>query len=532
MRRTLQTVAIPVFQFGMFSETDLAFHAGAEDFSFGGRVHTNGNLFLAAADGGTLTIADRITAFKDIIRTHLPNGLATTSGYTGNVRIPTTIAAQPGQQRLPQSGSDRGQHYRDDPPGRTRRDRPGGWVGLSQGTYLSNIRNGDTGAKELDLPIVADLDGNGVPDARPIELIRRPAQARRERRHAREHRLSAAILRAGQRAHPAVGHGGRDHEPADRATAAPVDSDDRRTAYAGTAHRAQRRRSRLAGRCDATAAWPVRAGHCRQIPTRRGTLTTRRLLGGFIKIEMHAARHRRVAGRDGRDARPWHLGPKPRRLTVPAARKPLEHRRQLLRHLHVPRTQPECHHPSSAGPGHSDLLAPCGITPTGAEHRHGADRGQPGSTDYWPNTLYDPREGHVRDGLGDTNDIDSWRRDALRRARRQQPSAMAAASWFGAERSRRVGEFAKNDNGFIVYFSDRRNNKNSAATPVETGEYGWEDTVNLGNAAMAPSTTSSMRAKTSTPVAEPLEQYGRIARNHRSQRVCAADQLRPWSPTS
>ena len=64
MRRTLQTVAIPVFQFGMFSETDLAFHAGAEAFSFGGRVHTNGNLFLAAANGGSLTIADRITAVE------------------------------------------------------------------------------------------------------------------------------------------------------------------------------------------------------------------------------------------------------------------------------------------------------------------------------------------------------------------------------------------------------------------------------------------------------------------------------------
>ena len=95
MRRTLQTVAIPVFQFGMFSETDLAFHAGAEAFGFGGRVHTNGNLFLAAADGGSLTIADRITAVKDVIRTHLPNGLVTTSGYAGNVRIPTTIATNP-----------------------------------------------------------------------------------------------------------------------------------------------------------------------------------------------------------------------------------------------------------------------------------------------------------------------------------------------------------------------------------------------------------------------------------------------------
>ena len=83
MRRTLQTVAIPVFQFGMFSETDLAFHAGAEAFQFGGRVHTNGNLFLAAANSGSLTITDRITAVKDVIRTHLPNGLLTTTVTRG-----------------------------------------------------------------------------------------------------------------------------------------------------------------------------------------------------------------------------------------------------------------------------------------------------------------------------------------------------------------------------------------------------------------------------------------------------------------
>ena len=177
MRRTLQTVAIPVFQFGMFSETDLAFHAGAEAFNFGGRVHTNGNLFLAAADGGSLTIADRITAFKDIIRTHLPNGLATTAGYGGNVRIPTTIMSNPAlnvyRNLLRTEGSITGTI----PPFQDPIAADyGGWVGLSQGTYLNNIRNGDTGAKKLDLPIVADLDANGVPDAEVIELIRRPAQ--------------------------------------------------------------------------------------------------------------------------------------------------------------------------------------------------------------------------------------------------------------------------------------------------------------------------------------------------------------------
>ena len=52
LTRTLQTVSIPVFQFGMFSENDLSFFAGPV-FNFGGRVHTNSDLYLAS--GATLT---------------------------------------------------------------------------------------------------------------------------------------------------------------------------------------------------------------------------------------------------------------------------------------------------------------------------------------------------------------------------------------------------------------------------------------------------------------------------------------------
>ena len=78
MRRTLQTVAIPVFQFGMFSETDLAFHAGAEAFQFGGRVHTNGNLFLAP--GNALTLSDRVTALGEVVRARLSNNWPVSNG--------------------------------------------------------------------------------------------------------------------------------------------------------------------------------------------------------------------------------------------------------------------------------------------------------------------------------------------------------------------------------------------------------------------------------------------------------------------
>ncbi len=52
LRRELQTVAVPVFQFGIFGEKSLGFHAGP-NFDFGGRVHTNESLFLAAGGGST-----------------------------------------------------------------------------------------------------------------------------------------------------------------------------------------------------------------------------------------------------------------------------------------------------------------------------------------------------------------------------------------------------------------------------------------------------------------------------------------------
>ena len=50
LRRTTQTVGIPAFQFGVFCGKDCGFHAGP-DFNFGGRVHTNGNLWLAEGSG-------------------------------------------------------------------------------------------------------------------------------------------------------------------------------------------------------------------------------------------------------------------------------------------------------------------------------------------------------------------------------------------------------------------------------------------------------------------------------------------------
>ncbi len=164
LRRVLNTIAVPVFQFGVFSENDLTFLAG-DDFDFGGRAHTNGNLFLSELNGNTLTFTDRITAVGQIARAVFSNGLGTTANsFAGPVLVPTNVAAGTSRDLQENEGSVTGM--------------PGGalnpnWFTLSTGTYASNVRNGLTGAKRLDLPLVTQ-------GAVPIDLIRRPIQSSAE----------------------------------------------------------------------------------------------------------------------------------------------------------------------------------------------------------------------------------------------------------------------------------------------------------------------------------------------------------------
>ena len=88
MTRDVEVAQIPVFQFGVFSDSDLSYFAGP-NFDFGGRVHTNGDLYLAEGNGSTLTFHDKLTAHGEVIRQTLVNGLTTSGNYTGTVNVPT-----------------------------------------------------------------------------------------------------------------------------------------------------------------------------------------------------------------------------------------------------------------------------------------------------------------------------------------------------------------------------------------------------------------------------------------------------------
>ncbi len=98
MMRKVEIALIPVFQFGVFSDMDLAYHAGP-NFNFDGRVHTNGNLFLSGQNttifNDKITVAQKVGAVagsladNQIFRDVLPNFLPTASNnYDGAVLIP------------------------------------------------------------------------------------------------------------------------------------------------------------------------------------------------------------------------------------------------------------------------------------------------------------------------------------------------------------------------------------------------------------------------------------------------------------
>lgn len=167
LRRSLQTVAVPVFQFGMFSETDLSVFAGG-GFRFGGRVHTNGSLFVAAQTNASaainITFNDRVTAVNEVIRRFLSNGLdnsTTAPSFNNQVRMPSSSTTTAVLTQSPNMGSVAGM------PGSAVNPL---WFGYSTGNpFNSFVRNGASGARRLDLPLVSQ-------GAQPIDLIRRPLQ--------------------------------------------------------------------------------------------------------------------------------------------------------------------------------------------------------------------------------------------------------------------------------------------------------------------------------------------------------------------
>jgi len=174
LTRTVEVALLPAFEFGVFCDGDCDYFAGP-NFNFGGRVHTNGNLFLAS--GANLTFTDKIAAVGQVVVDQLENGWPTNNGYTGNIWAPSASGGCPsaptaGPGPTPAiciqltNGSWTGGFPQ------TGAANPG-WKGISTGTAANDfhgfIVNGLTGATKLQLPFVQSNNKVGA-----IDIIRRP----------------------------------------------------------------------------------------------------------------------------------------------------------------------------------------------------------------------------------------------------------------------------------------------------------------------------------------------------------------------
>ncbi len=386
MQRNLQTVAVPVFQFGIFSETDLSFFAGP-NFDFGGRVHTNGNLFLAEGSGSTLTMRERVTAVGEVIRTNLNNGWDTSANYTGTTRIVTTPGAFRSLARNEGSLVGTLGSNQNEPT----------WTNLSTSAYNFNIRNGRTGARRMDLPLA-------TMGAVPIDLIRRPP--------ANENATNPDVY--GQRFYAMASLRILLSDNAADIASLP-------TAVSGTPP------VQLTGSAPDGTPYAV-AGTGADFKSPGAPL-----IDGYIKIEMQDRNKvwsdvtNEILG----------LGVAGRDLTGSSCANQPDSIIRVQRLKDSPNT------------------ATCGGVPT----------------EYWPNVLYDTREGILRDNIPTTR-YELYLGGVMHYI---ELDVANLCRWFRGEIGAN-GPNAIDETGYVVYFSDRRTNRDSAGN--ETGEYGFEDNVN------------------------------------------------------
>jgi Tfp pilus assembly protein PilX len=165
LQRVVQTVAIPVYQFGVFSDTDLDYFA-EPPFNFGGRVHSNGNIWLAELEGNTLTLGGAVTAGGEIITSNLENGYATSGVFDGPIQITTGGSGYANllSQTPTQSVSGTSNYV--------------GHIGAYVSTFASmasttygksNLAVSQTGGKVLNISIATPQIGG-----QEIDMIRRP----------------------------------------------------------------------------------------------------------------------------------------------------------------------------------------------------------------------------------------------------------------------------------------------------------------------------------------------------------------------
>lgn len=474
LNRKVNTVNIPVFQFGIFSETDLSFFAGP-DFDFGGRVHTNRHLFLAS--GSTLDLSDKVTALGEVIRTHLSNGMPTSGAHNGTVRPITS----PGVFRAltTSEGSLVGNI--------TSAQNEPTWSNLSNGTYAGNIRNGRTGARRLDLPIIT-IGSN------PVEMIKRPAPGETTATPVyglRYYKMASLRILLSDAASDITGLPGL-------SATAPV-----ALGAVAPAWYLPLTTGRPAWAIAKDEAAPSSAGMSGNLYNYNKAVGPTSLLGGAIKIDMQL------------NNETWtdvtqeilKLGIAGKNISILGS---------------SPTYTETCPNPSPDAVIRLQRVRDNPSLTTGSPSSCGMITGLLGS-DFWPMVLYDPREGLLRDNESTTQTL-------IRLGGAMyyiELDMLNLRRWFlGQIGTSGTSAMNNQGTGYVVYFSDRRTN--SDATGNETGEYGNEDFVNPLSSAGTPNGVLDTGEEVNGNGV--LDAYGRIAQAPVNPRTNVWTAIQNWKP--
>lgn len=509
LQRQVQAVAIPVFQFGIFCNNDCAFFNGPQ-FNFGGRVHTNGNLWLSP-NSGPLFLSNRVTVSGEVIRTNLENGwpggggtIAAGGSYAGNV----SIALVPSPAALPAGPPYTNAQWRELALGESSVPGPnvyGGvnpppdtaaWTGTVLPAYAGMLQNH---VQTLNL---ASSTLGGI--TQPIALIERPTKGELATNPAEfnQQLFSQAGLRILIDDYPAGSPGPGAPNACSGAEMLSLDSvtptvpvDLATLAYNGAP--------------PPSAAWYTGGGAVYPLPLSNAgaaaylaytgaggvsdgywQLQNAPIITGCIKIESSSpgnvwkdvTQEILELGLTGRNIYP--------QTNVGAANQLL-----LLPNTGTvaPPENATCGGATSASeptPNAVIRLARLRDNPSSAyAPTNNACAATTSGYDYWPLVLYDTREGISRDNpLPDPGADPDDGPGVNNRPRITAQGVMNYVEldvnnltrWFSGAIGV-SGAGANNVGGYEVYFSDRRGNQKDPVTGLKTGSFGFNDVINLGD---------------------------------------------------
>ncbi len=492
--RTVQAVGIPVFQFGIFSQTDLSYFPGPV-FNFGGRVHTNANLWLAS--GSSLTLSDKVTAVGDILVGNLANGYQTywypggpsnqqtaqtdtcQAGWSGTA--PSTSNPYPGQIMVDtisysnclqlEQGTVTGASV----TGNISTTPNTNWNSLSTGTYNANILGGKTeNVPALNLSIAAPAVGGT-----PIDLIERPVPGENSQLTAeRYYTLSSVNILLDDTSALLTGTPNACGTPVDLSTLA---VDTVTTPKAGE-YTTWASANWYTGGPEGKLPLPTSDAESNTGYTATDGYWIRPhypIITGWILINLHTS----AGACTDVTKEILNLGFIGRNLNATVnTTNVLNYSSLTMNGITTPLGASTCPDPSAnavirlAHLRDNPSSIYTGSTSCGWPYKSGS----PLATDMWPNVLYDTRESISRDAAPPNVNSALSPNGSLTAAGVMHFVELDVANldkWFMGSIGA-TGKTASNNTGYTVYFSDRRGEISDPTLGRKSGAYGYNDMVN------------------------------------------------------